>query len=227
MEIIRAREFSHQSWAQHIKQNTVRAPTQFEECRFTDFDFSNADLSEHKFVNCELEDVLIRETVLDESVWRGVRALKLRAHGMSALGTRFEKCNFSNSDWSGAKLSGAAFVGCKLTGSNFAGAAAIEITFEDSILALCRLRKLTFKGQHLKGVDFSEADLAGANFQDAVFEKCSLRDANFVDAKFLDADLRGADLGSLVLANCTALRGAIISTDQAAVLLRGFGLTIA
>ncbi len=226
MKIIRACEFNGQSWPQIVQQQNILGPVQFEDCRFSNIDLTKADLSAHKLVNCELESVLMRETMVDEASWNGVRAMKLRAHGLSALGARFEKCNFSNSDWSGARLTGATYIGCKLTGSNFVGASALAITFEDSILALCRLGKMTFKGQHLKGIDFSEADLAGTNFQDAVFERCSLRDANLVDAKFKDADLRGADLGALALDKCSVLRGATISAQQAGFLLQTLGLRI-
>jgi uncharacterized protein YjbI with pentapeptide repeats len=79
----------------------------------------------------------------------------------------------------------------------------------------------------LEGIDFQDADLTAADFRQAVLTNCSLREANVTGARFEDADLRGADLGALRLMDASRFKGAVISKQQAAVLLSSLGLKVA
>ena len=96
-----------------------------------------------------------------------------------------------------------------------------DTVFADCQLVAADLRGVSLHKQTLRHVDLSEANLSGADLRDAVLEGCRLRDARLVDARMAGADLRRADLGVLTPPACVALRGAVVSSAQAAELVRG------
>jgi fluoroquinolone resistance protein len=102
----------------------------------------------------------------------------------------------------------------------------LGLVFDRCLLINAQLRGLSFRRTLLDGIDFQGADLIETDFREAVLTGCSLRDAIVTDARFEGADLRGADLGNWRLADASRFKGAIISKDQAAALLRGLGLKV-
>jgi uncharacterized protein YjbI with pentapeptide repeats len=128
---------------------------------------------------------------------------------------RFSACDFNNSLWHRAILSAAAFQDCKLTGAQIVDARTLGLTFERCLLVSAQLH-----------IDFHGADLSEADFRDAVLMNCNLREAGITGARFDGADLRGADLGELRLLDAPKFKGAIISMQQAALLLSGLGLKV-
>jgi uncharacterized protein YjbI with pentapeptide repeats len=97
---------------------------------------------------------------------------------------------------------------------------------ERSLLVGASLRKAPFARQRLVEVDFSDADLRGADFRETEFVGCRMRGAEIDGARFTGADLRGCDLGQIDLDHARAIKGALISREQATELLRGFGLKV-
>jgi len=61
---------------------------------------------------------------------------------------------------------------------------------------------------------------------DAVLVDCRLRDVDLSHTRVRGADLRGADLGALGGDSPRQLRGAVISTAQAADVCRALELTV-
>jgi uncharacterized protein YjbI with pentapeptide repeats len=70
-----------------------------------------------------------------------------------------------------------------------------------------------------------EADLTGANCADAVFADVDLSGAMLHAVKLSRADLRGSDLAALDPVNAE-LAAAIVSPEQAAVLVTSLGLRV-
>jgi uncharacterized protein YjbI with pentapeptide repeats len=90
-----------------------------------------------------------------------------------------------------------------------------------------QLRGLSFRKLTLEQLDLSEADLGGCDFRDTVFDGGSLRDAHLGNARFEGADLRRVDLGGMRLAQVAqSLKGAAISEEQAAALVRELGVMV-
>lgn len=139
---------------------------------------------------------------------------------------RFESCDLNNTNWHGASLSSGIFQDCKLTGAQFADARTLGLVFARCLLINAQLHKFSFRKTSLDTIDFQGADLTEADFRNATFVGCNLRDANVTHARFEGADLRGADLGNLRLADASRFKGAVISKQQAAVLLSGLGLKV-
>ncbi len=172
----------------------------------TDADLTGLDLEGCAFANC-----------------RGARADFAACNLTDA---RFSACDFNNSNWHRARLSAAAFEDCKLTGARISDTQPLGLTFERCLLVSAQLAKFSFHRAVLNQVDFQDADLRDADFREAVLVGCSLRDANLVGARFQGADLRGADLGALKLMDASKFKGAVISKQQAGMLLASLGLKV-
>lgn len=141
--------------------------------------------------------------------------------------TRFNACDFNNANWRRATLSAAIFQDCKLTGVRIVDARTLGLMFERCLLVSAQLHGLSFRRAELKSLDFQGADLTEVDFREAVLIQCDMRDANVTGARFEGADLRGADLGTLRLSDASKFKGAIISKQQAAILLSSLGLKVA
>ena len=102
----------------------------------------------------------------------------------------------------------------------------MDVQFAETLLINATLPGYSFRKQTLRQIDFGQADLRKCDFRETVFEQCSLRDANLTGARFDKADLRGADLGGLRLIDASLFRGAVISRDQAALLIAELGLRL-
>jgi len=102
------------------------------------------------------------------------------------------------------------------------------ITFHDVLEPGLRaaLQDAPLRGVRLCGVDLSEADLRGTDLRDADLVDCRLRDVDLSHTRVRGADLRGADLGALGGDSPRQLRGAVISTAQAADVCRALELTV-
>jgi uncharacterized protein YjbI with pentapeptide repeats len=179
--------------------------------RFVGWSLAEADLKGLDFRECEF--VRCRAAHADFSTCDLTEA-------------RFISCDLNNTHWRRAALSSALFQDCKLTGAQIVGARTLGLAFERCLLINAQLHGLSFRRAKLDNIDFQDADLCEADFREAVLTGCSLREANVTGARFEGADLRGADLGNLRLANASCFKGAIISKQQAAVLLNGLGLRV-
>lgn len=118
-------------------------------------DFSNADLSHYKFIDCVFIESNLSMCRLDGTSFRDVEF-----KGCKMLGLRFDQCH--------AIGLSVKFVKCFLNHASF---------------QKCRIRKTKFMDCQLEGVDFTGADLTAALFdkcklQDAVFENTLLEMAD-------------------------------------------------
>ncbi len=204
----------------------IEEPYVFRGCVFRDANVAKLDLSGATFDGGVFDEADFTEARIEDTVWLGVTGAKLLAVKAIATRARFERCSLIAADFAGASLAEASFKSGRLTGACFSKAKMRDTRFADCQLVAADLRGVSLYKQTLKQVDLSEANLSGADLREAVLDGCRLRDARMVDARFTGADLRRSDLGTLTPLACGALRGAIISSAQAADLVRGLGLQV-
>ncbi len=146
------------------KQNPL-PKGEYENCIFTNCEFSNADLSDNKFVDCSFTGCNLSLATLANTAWRTV-AFK----DCKMLGLHFEKCQelgFSVS-----------FENCNVSQSSF---------------YRVKLKKTRFVKSQLHEVDFAECDLTGASFDQcdlmlALFENTILEKTDFRTAIHFSID---------------------------------------
>ncbi|WP_051609571.1 pentapeptide repeat-containing protein [Terasakiella pusilla] len=227
-KIINATTFDHamsdafeQLLEEHQDQTLI-----FKDCTFEGMVCRDVEAGTVRFENGIFRETELKGCQLDNSHW-----YKCKAHGLdmsysSVMDATFEGCDLSSSAWVGAQLTQTQFMHCKLLGASFLKSKALDLTFSHCILAMANLQGISFRKQHVCGLDFSDADLGGCDFTESVFEDCRLRNANIRGAKFSGADLRSCDLGGLELKDASLLKGAIISKNQASDLLQAYGLQV-
>ncbi|WP_285648396.1 pentapeptide repeat-containing protein [Actinomycetospora sp. NBRC 106375] len=203
-------------------------PWTLRRCVLDELDLSGLDLSAAVLERCDLAGARLRSAVLD-----GVRV-----EGGSLAGADLSDADLTDADLTGVDLSRARLVGarltdttfrdCRMIGADLTGMRSLAVTFtvDGSSLALARLADAALRGWRLERVDLSDADLSGADLRDAVFTDCALRGTDLTHARLAGADLRGADLGEITPETPAVLRGAIVSTGQAADVCRALGLQV-
>jgi fluoroquinolone resistance protein len=195
-------------------------------CDLGEADCSQLELSGWTFERCLLRRTSFRGSQLDGTRWSGCKGGFAEFFAADLTDAQLHSSDFNNANFRSATMSGTVVRGCKLTGADFGEAKTLGATFAESLFVGARLEAVSFRKMTLLGLDFSDADLRKCDFRGAVLDGCSLRAANIGDAHFEGADLRGADLGELRLNDATKFRGAVISRDQAALLLAELGLTV-
>jgi uncharacterized protein YjbI with pentapeptide repeats len=202
------------------------APYVFRDCRFDEAVLAGVDLRGATFERVSVERAEFAKARLDNSVWNAVNGARLDASSAQLHGARFERCTLLDADFGAAELANASFRATRFNGSSFYRARLRETAFADCHLVATDLRSISFHREHLRHVDFSDANLAAADLREARFIECVLRGVKLTGAKLAGADLRESDLGVLTPESCVALRGAIISSTQAAALVRGLGVQV-
>lgn len=187
---------------------------------------SRLDLSRWRFESCDLAGTSFDRSSLEEAVFVSCRGAASSFVGADMQEAVIEGGDFHNASFLGASLGYVRLLRCKATGANFTDAKTFNIHMEEVKLSMALMPKASFRKNLLKKIDFTEADLAGCDFREAVFEGSSLRNAILDDCRFEKADLRGADLGGIALRDAARFKGAVISSDQAADLVRQLGLKV-
>ena len=201
-------------------------PAQLVSCVLDEADLSRLDLSGWSFDKCSLKRTNLTGSNLEFTVWTASRGAFADFRAAELTEAKLQSCDFNNASFRAATLSSALICSCKMTGADYTDAKALEVTFKETLLIDAKLPSVSFRKLTLNRLDFSRADLQKADFRDAVLDNCSLREANVSDAKFQGADLRTTDLGGLKLHDARAFRGAVISREQAGLLLADLGLTV-
>lgn len=178
------------------------------------------------FEGCNIRGANFMAANLDTTLWRRSRGGEVLLRAANMADSRFEVCDFNNSNFEGTTLADCSFDRCKLVGANFTDAKTLNLTFEKSLLGGARLNGVSFRKRQVNGVHFDYAILTECDFSEAVLVDCNFRDATLKKCKFVDADLRGADIAGIKLAGVRAIKGAKISPNQAADLLAEVGLEV-
>lgn len=203
----RAHAFVECSFREAVGDDVRWAGSTFEGCDLTDVRFTDADLSETRWVRCTGERPVFGNSDLTEA----------RFEGCDLAGARFASITAAETSWHD----------CKLLNATFTDLGGFGWEMRSCVLMYADLRELSFRRNVLHELDLTESDLRGADFQEASFEGCKLVRADLRGADFVGADLRGADLGPLDdPATLTALKGAIISGGQACAVANALGLVV-
>jgi uncharacterized protein YjbI with pentapeptide repeats len=197
-------------------------------CVLDELDLSGVDLTGATLDRVRATGVRLRGAVLD-----GVRvdggslaaAQMLDADLTDAVLTGVD---LSRAQLVGAHLTDTTFRDCRMVGVDLSGLRdlAVSFTVDGCSLALARLSDSHLRGWRLDRVDLSDADLSGADLRDVVLTDSKLRGTDLTHARLTGADLRGADLGEITPETPAVLRGAIVSTEQAADVCRALGLQV-
>ncbi|TWP36505.1 pentapeptide repeat-containing protein [Leekyejoonella antrihumi] len=132
---------------------------------------------------------------------------------------RFVDCAMDGALLDGAMLGQAVFDGCRLMGASFKKTRGFGFSLRRCNLFAADLTAAPLSHEDLTGCRFTEANLRSADLRDAVLDGCDLLHADLYQAKLTGADLRGAALGPCDLDRLKAMKGAIITTNQAAQIL--------
>jgi uncharacterized protein YjbI with pentapeptide repeats len=178
------------------------------------------------FDDCNIHAANFTGAKLKSTMWRRCRGGEVFFRAADLSESRSEVCDLNNSVFEGAVLENALYDRSKLVGVKIVDAKTKNLQFEKSILNDAVLSGISFKRQTVTGVHFEYAHLKGCDFSEAVFDESSLRNATLERCKFRGADLRGASIMGFTLATIRAMKGAIISQDQASYLLYEVGVEV-
>lgn len=136
----------------------------------------------------------------------------------------FENCDLSNCDFSEASFVRVSFIGCKLVGCTFREAYLRHVT-----LTGCRGDFSDFTSSAIRDCLWEDCALPGSSFAECKlstqFIKCTLVDTNFFHTSLQGLDFTTCDLNRIVVSP-EDLRGATVTTEQAAGLAKLFGLIV-
>ncbi|WBO84151.1 pentapeptide repeat-containing protein [Hymenobacter yonginensis] len=132
---------------------------EFEEYRFRNIDFSEANLagirfSDCLFENCNLAGANISQTALQNVAFEGCKLLGLPFHACRDMlfGVHFDRCQLDYASFLGRALPATRFVGCSLQEADFSQANLTAAVFDD-----CQLTRAIFRQSILVGTDFRTA----------------------------------------------------------------------
>lgn len=169
----------------------------------------------------------IRAHVLDFAgcVFRRVQFDAVQPSRTHFSNCRFENCDISGLSFKDGTLTRVEFIGCRGAGTSIDRTKLKDVLFKD-----CQLNYLTLSASKLERVEFSGCDLTQAMFldlaqKDLVLSRCCLRAAEFQSTSLKDVDLSDCVLDGIALPP-DLLRGAIVSLDQAPLILGLYGIKI-
>ena len=167
------------------------------------------------FMDLDLTEVVNTGAVFTDCTFQRARFNVSKHQDAAFINCTFTACSFFDTTFTECKLVGSKFDRCtydlmRVVGGNwsFVGLSGAD------------LRKATFRETRLR-----EADLAGVKCQGASLRDVDLSGASLDGANFTDSDLRGSDL-SAVEPEHVVLTGAIITLNQAVVLITSMGLDV-
>ena len=145
-----------------------------------------------------------------------------RADIMDAV---FDRCDLSNAVFSDSSLIRVKFIKCRMTGCDFSCGTFRDTQWIDSSALLAN-----WNGTSLSNVSFVNTNLREASFTDAKqtslrLDHCDLSSAELFHVSLADVDLSTCLLDGIVT-DPESLRGCEVSFDQAASLIRIFGLKV-
>jgi len=158
---------------------------------------------------------------IERALFKLVRCSALNLTKSKLVDIRFETCDLSNSEFQDSKFTRVEMVDCKITGLHITDADIGDLLLQSCTGELAHFhdsvfKRVVFQGCYLRGADFRYCNLEGA-----VFKDCDLQEAEFYEAKLAGVDFRSSNIMG-IKAHPADLKGAIIDSDQAAMLGRHF-----
>ena len=203
-----------------------------------DYKFQNAYLSgaswagsyleETKFGGATLTNMCLDQSVLNDSILhftrcdgvsaedaclRGIKANKASFVGVlfcraEMCVSRWEDCDFRQSDFGSALLDGSSFVRCNLREASFCSAVSnrvqfCECTLKGADFSDAQLGSSSFQGLDLRSTVWCRTNLIKANLERAIMDSLSMEHCNLYEANLFEASLTGSRMKetSLLRAN--------------------------
>lgn len=183
-------------------------------------DLSRTNLSGTRLDEAVLANADLTGARLDGACLRTANLGRARLREAVAEGADFSNAIFHQTD-----LGHAAFDSCTFSDPDFS-----QSVLDGIRLRRCRLGRVLFLDQSLRGLDFSGADLSGARLLRLTLERCdfagaTLAGAVLVACRGVESSFAGADLGNLRMVDNCDFPGADFSCANLQVAnLRGTGL---
>jgi fluoroquinolone resistance protein len=130
---------------------------EYENCIFTNCNFTDKDLSDFKFIDCTFKGCNLSLVKLNKTAFRDVKFKDCKM-----LGLRFDTCNEFGLSFS--------FDGCQLNHSSF-----YKIKIQKTIFKNSQLQETDFVDCDLNSSVFENCDLTRATFENANIEKADFR----------------------------------------------------
>jgi len=132
---------------------------EYENCVFSQCDFSNSDLCEIKFIDCEFKGCDLSLAKINGTAFRDVKFKECKM-----LGLRFDACHDFGLAFS--------FEGCVVNHCSFVARKLKKTIFKNS-----KLQEADFTDSDLTGAVFEGCDLNRTIFENTILEKADLRTA--------------------------------------------------
>lgn len=138
---------------------TMVGQQEFEQYRFSNFDFTRADISGRRFTeclfeNCNFAGTSLSHVALQNVAFEGCKLLGLQFHACRDMlfGVHFNQCQLDYASFQGKVMPNTRFVNCSLREADFTQADLTNAVFQE-----CGLLDAVFNATKLNGADFITA----------------------------------------------------------------------
>jgi len=152
-------KFSPENTFERWTSEQMRPYQEVEQCHFINSDFSNADFSGKRFIDCLFERCNLSLVALAGAGMQNVAFQECKLAGVQFTACRemlfevhFDHCQLSYASFYGKRLPGTHFTHCALTDVDFTSADLSNAIFEE-----CSLNGAIFSATQLNGADFRTA----------------------------------------------------------------------
>lgn len=156
---------------------------EYEQCRFVNCDFAEANFSEFKFLGCEFESCNLSLAKLNHTAFQDVTFKNCKLLGAHfdasndfGLVLKFEKCVLDHASFYRKKLKGISILNCQLHETDFTE---------------CDLSQSIFDGCDLLGAIFDQTNLERADLRTAINFSINPQHNRIKRAKFSQNGLAG------------------------------------
>jgi uncharacterized protein YjbI with pentapeptide repeats len=186
--------FSRSQIHQISLEHTIMTDSTLYKSVFQDVNFSKSDLSGAKFdrtscLGCNFDDANLSKTV---------------AYNFYGLKSSYERCNFSEVDFTGANLVETKFNHANMESCVINHAQLFNAELVEAVLRNAKANKVNLQNAKCFGANFDNAELHSiiatnaefrlSSFRGAILEKANFQQASLVGAQLQGAKLRGANL---------------------------------
>ena len=175
--------------------------------------------------DCIIDNQMAKQIRCRHMIFNKVTFVEVSFEGIDLTDVRFENCDLSNVDLSGAVIHRTEFVNCKILGINLSESSLQNVMFDNCVGGYA-----SFMFSHLKQVSFKYCILNNADFQDSKFDKVA-----FCTSNLQEASMAGTKLGGIDFSDCEieGLRvkiedvyGVVVSPMQAVYFSKLLGLIV-
>ena len=153
-EFIEQELFTNQDYTESSLGKGAYENCSFRDCNFTGYELSGVILMECTFTGCDLSNVKVKQTAIQETIFKDCKMLGFHFDSCAQIGLtfRFENCQLDHSSFYQVKLNHTVFINCSLKEVDFT-----EADLRNTILDKCDLLGATFEHTNLERANLSTA----------------------------------------------------------------------